>query len=66
MDAAGGDGERPGGGGVGGQDGAGCEPQLRFVGADLHGDLALDAMGTADASDYQLHCACSPDVGFDW
>ncbi|CAM5268304.1 hypothetical protein SALBM311S_05350 [Streptomyces alboniger] len=57
VDAAGLDGERALRGGVRQQNGAGPEPQLRLVGADLDGDLALDAVGTADASDYQLHCA---------
>lgn len=57
MDAARLDGQRSGGGRIGEQDGTGSEPQLRLVGADLHGDLALDAVGSADASDYQLHCA---------
>src|SRR5690606_41711658 len=60
VDPAGLDGQRPGRGRVGGQDGAGAEAELRLVGADLDGDLALDAVGAADACDYQLHGACSP------
>src|SRR5690606_22787461 len=57
VDPAGLDGQRPGRGRVGGQDGAGAEAELRLVGADLDGDLALDAVGAADACDYQLHGA---------
>lgn len=52
-----GHGERAGLRWVRGQDGAGRQPHLRFVGADLDGDLTLDAMGTADARDDELHCA---------
>jgi hypothetical protein len=55
VDTAGRDGEGTGGGGVREQYGTGPEPELRLVGTDLDGDLALDAVGTADASDYELH-----------
>jgi hypothetical protein len=56
------DGQRPDGGRVGGQHGAGPEPQLRLVRAHLDGDLALDAMGPADPRHYQLHLNVSFDT----
>lgn len=57
MHLAGLHGQRSSGGGVGEQDGAGAEPQLGFVGADLDEDVPLDAVGAADPADDELHGA---------